>query len=544
MIYKVDIQLRRFLDAKSFARDLKQLRAFRGRFIGDGLLEALEKQGLLKPKLRLQWPDTVARRMWFERHSYVGEMREPVEPDGARWDAAVSLSNELSAVGFSRAFRAAAHPFDTPTQEHRQFLLTPDQQVFLPHRERRVSVANRHHPELYDNGNVSDFYSSWQLLHAAEVADMGVHISVNMSDHAVAKRVHEAIQAGRLPEGVPSFLFDPMRAMGAFADHQMALDAIVWSAEEANIGLARILKGSGGGRLRLTQKQLTEYEEVRLAVARESRERFDVSLDGFLKCCGFLAERWSVWSSEGRPYVADAYKVFTSACIRLVQLTEEMSFEQVKEAIGVGRFGPCRTLETMWPDWAEEQIARLILTLRGDDLSEEQVRSFGQFLREEYQDAVFLRLESFERHAFNDVEAPLAGMRSDLQGMSVAVEQAVRAMGGSGTQLGRMFLELWCDSDVGTLLRRNKTLLEQGRPPEELKAQIDQLRTTGGAATIAADLILAARVRGAVHHELKIDDQFELEQMAVRVLRAAALTHAHVTARTRPSEFGSRGVPG
>lgn len=542
MTYRVDIRLRRFLDAKSFVRDLKQLRAFRGRFMGDELLEALEKQGLLKPKLRLRWPDPVARRMWFEGHSHVDEMREPVEPDGPRWDAAVSLFNELSAISVRRPYRAATHPFDTPSQEHQQFLLTPDQQVFLPHRERRVSVANDHYPELYDDSNVRDFYSSWQLLYAAEVAEMGVHISVNMADATVAKRVREAIREGRLPEGVPSFLYDPIRVMGVFTDHQMALDAIVWSAEEENIGLARILQGSGGGRVLLTEEQMTKYQAVRHAAALEARKQFDVGLDALLKCCRFLAERWSDWSSEGRPYVADAYKVFTAACIRVVQLTEEMSFGQVKEEIGASGLRSSRTLETMWPDWAEEQIDRLVLALSGDDLSEEQILSFGQFLRDEYQDAVFLRFKSFERHAFDEVESPLAGMRSDLQGMSVAVEQAVRAMGGSGTQLGGMFRDLWDGSDVGRLLRQNKTLLEQGRLPEELKDQIDRIRSKGGAATVAADLILATRVRGAVHHELLIEDQFELEQMAVRVLRAAALTHAHVTARICSSSVGSHGV--
>ncbi|MEM8575796.1 MAG: hypothetical protein AAGF48_14360 [Pseudomonadota bacterium] len=94
-----------------------------------------------------------------------------------------------------------------------------------------------------------------------------------------------------------------------------------------------------------------------------------------------------------------------------------------------------------------------------------------------------------------------------------------------------MFSGLWEGTDVGRFLRKNKKLLEQGKPPEDLLDDINALGAEGGASEIAADLILAARIRGAVHHALQISNQLELERLLVRVLRAAALTHAHVSSK-------------
>lgn len=135
-------------------------------------------------------------------------------------------------------------------------------------------------------------------------------------------------------------------------------------------------------------------------------------------------------------------------------------------------------LEVIWPDWHKEQIDRLVRTLRApdlSDLSEERLRAFGEFLRDEFQDAVFHRLRSFEKHAFEYDHATIAGMQSDLQGMSVAVEQAVRAMGGKGAQLSKMFCDLWKGTEVGRILRKRKTLLERGQPLDNLL--LDEINT-------------------------------------------------------------------
>ena len=261
---------------------------------------------------------------------------------------------------------------------------------------------------------------------------MGVHIRMNMADEDIARRVREDIRSKRWPGGRATEAFAPVRALRNFERYQAGLDAIEWAREEKRARTFRLLQGSGGGRIVLTDEQVAARDEIRLAVASEALSRFSGGKDHLLACCKFLAGRWHEWAHGGRPIAADAYKIFLAEGVRLLQIRHDMRFDEINELVGFQGGGRQRTLEVIWPDWAKEQINRLVQTLKSPDLTEEQLRKFGEFLQSSHQDAIFHRLRSFERHAFEYGHSRLAGMHSDLQGMSVAVEQAVRAMGGRG----------------------------------------------------------------------------------------------------------------
>ena len=173
--------IRRYLTASEFIADLKQLKAFLGTVIGDGLLESLEQSHLVRPSLRHCWPDPVARRIWLENHDYVGSMHESTEPDGARWEAAMRLEERLSQARNRVFYGNVVHPFDDSEPAFAEFLQGPADQYFCPHLERRVSVSNDIHPILYDGGNIQDYYSGWQVLLAAETADIGIHFRLNIT---------------------------------------------------------------------------------------------------------------------------------------------------------------------------------------------------------------------------------------------------------------------------------------------------------------------------------------------------------------------------
>jgi hypothetical protein len=288
------------------------------------------------------------------------------------------------------------------------------------------------------------------LLVAAELADMGIHIRVNMASDDVAERVRDDIQNGRWPGGRASEALSPIWALRDFTTHETTLDVIEWSREEEWDRTYRLLQGLGGGRIVLNDEQIAARDEIRRTAAREACERFNVGSDELLNCCKFLARQWHEWHREGRPLIADAYKIFLAEGVRLLQTHFEMSFAEIYDAIGFQGGRGRRALEVIWPDWDAEQIERLVRTLCAPDLPEDQVREFGRFLRENFQDAIFHRLQSFEKHAFEYGHARIAGMQSDLQGMSVAVEQVVRALGGQGTLLWKMFRDLWDVSAVPT----------------------------------------------------------------------------------------------
>jgi hypothetical protein len=543
---RVNLKLRRYLSGDEFLRQLNQLRAYRGTYHGDGLLDWFEESGLVRPILRLAWPEPIARRWWRESHEWAGEMREAMEPDGPRLDAAVTLANALTRVGLRGAHYDGPHPLDDPDPSWAPFLQGEAEQAFVPRPERRYSIGNARDPVVYDRGHVRDFYSAWQVLVAAEIADMGIFFRIDMSSDAVAEAARIALREGRAPEGPASELFAPNRALRGLREHRAALGAAIWASEEGDNAFLRAARGLGGGRIQLGEAQDASYRADRALAARAAMARYGVDIDAVITLCRFLAERWVEWDDEGRPLIAEAYRIHLAAAVRMLQLAEELTFDQIAGAVGPAstRAGPL--LRRVWPDWAAEQRERVTLTLRSalptqglGAVSNAELDAFARFLDEERQDAIFLRLESFERHAFDgDDPAAMGGMASDLQGMAVAVEHAVRAMGGTGEQLFQMLRRLWAGTPVEPLLKSNDQLARNAGLMGDwpgLKARIAALAATGDAGAVAADLVMAHRLRGAVHIPVPEDDQLELERIFVRLMATAAMTHAHLARQAAPT---------
>ncbi|WP_417592730.1 hypothetical protein [Parasphingorhabdus sp.] len=518
---------------------MKQLRAYRGSFHGDDLFDWFESTGLITPILRLAWPEEIARRWWRENHEWAGEMRDPVAPDGDSLDAAESLDRALSRCGVRGAYDDTPHPLDDPDPSWAPFLQTQESQSFTPRSERRFSVGNARDDICYDSNHVRDFYTAWQVLAAAEIADMGIFFRVNMTDDAIADAAHKSIREGDTPDGPAFELFAPSRALRALREHRAPLDAAIWASEEGGIAFLRAARGHGGGRIQLSEAETAEYHMGRIAAARAAMARYDCSVEDVLAMCGFLGRQWMEWDREGRPLIAEAYKIHLAAAVRMIQLAEDIRFEDIADRVGPAgsRAGPL--LRQVWPDWAAKQRQKVVMTLQSSlprsgpgAVSNSELDAFAQFLEDERQDGFFLRLSSFESHAFDaDDPSPLSGMTSDLQSIAVATEHAVRAMGGTGNQLYMMFKHLWAGTSVEPLLKSNSPLARNAALMKDwpaLKAQIAALADAGEAGAVAASLIMAHRIRGAVHVPVPEDDQFELERLFVQIMASAAMTHAHL----------------
>jgi hypothetical protein len=162
-----------------------------------------------------------------------------------------------------------------------------------------VQVSSETHPDLHTSDNVQDFYSSWKLLAAAEIADMGIHIRVNMADEETATKAGEDIRNERWPGGRATEAFAPITALRDFDKYEAVLDAIEWSREEERDRTFRMLQGLGGGRIVLNERQIADRDEIRRTVAREACTRFNVNAVGLIGCCKFLAERSRIGNLYG-----------------------------------------------------------------------------------------------------------------------------------------------------------------------------------------------------------------------------------------------------
>ena len=533
------LSLRRYLTPSDFLQDLRALKAYRSSG-GERMLADFERMGLLVPRVRLRWPDPVARRLWFEQRVYAQEMHGPLEPDGETWSSVLALRSAMFRWG-ARG-EAGLHPFDDTNPAFEPFIQRDE--AIVPVQDRRISVAHDDQHVLFDDCAVRDFYSGWQVLQAAELADMGLLIRANLDDKAVFVALDAAIHDGApWPDVTVSTLCAPIEALREFQRHRAALDAVVWASEEANAALHRATPQAPAGRFRLTDAQLEAYNEGRKAAALEALVRHDIDAAAILGACRFMAGRWEEWDDLGRPLIAQAYKAYLAAAVRLLQLACDMTFQEIATAIGPCGRGSARTLDDIWPDWGAGQKARLLLTLRPVSegpgaLSAAEIAAFADFLIDQQQDAVFLRLESFERHAFDDVDMPLSGMRTDLQGLAVAAEQAMRAMGGDKGQLYEMFKAAWTGTAIDAPLKSADGLARQANRPGAL-AELRTMAASGPVGHLVADLVTAHRLRGGVHHGLTEDDQMELERLVVVVLRAIARTHAHLERSKGPAAIAA-----
>lgn len=537
------MQFNRFMRANDFVRELDSLRAFRGEYMGTGLLESLDETGLLHPRIRIRYPDAIARRFWLAKHDHLQcQLRLPLEADGERWDAAVDLDNALHRWQSYHAYGLSPHPLDDPEPRFSEFIQQPKNFPFERRLDRRVDVSRDKYETLFDDCNIEDYYNSWQVLFAAEVADAGVHLRINLADKDIARATHEALDKGRIPEGVSySFNLMPVHAARDFAEHERALDALVWFTEECGLRLSMIAVKHGGGRFRLNPSESAQYEQTSQSLAEASVDRFHINGDELVDLIRFLSEYWSKWDRDGRPRIADAYKKFLGQAVLLTRRIESLTFTDLRDRIGKGdgRFKPI--LDVIWSNWAEEEKERARLTLKtamgsgksaGPAIADVDIEAFVNFLATEGLEAFFWRLNSFENHAFRGNEFALEGMKSDVQGMAIAVEHIAEALGGTKTQLYDKFKQLWRNPEVLQIIKRNDVtpLARQAQWAEgwpALKADINALRGEPGG-QVAADLVMAQRIRGGVHTALPEDDQFVLEELFIGLMRAALLTFVEV----------------
>jgi hypothetical protein len=541
------MQFHRHMGAGSFIKELDKLRAYRSS-ANIRLLQTLEMERMLFPRLRLRYPDAAARRFWLHDHEHWGsrQMVRAVEPDGGTWDAAVDLHNALHKWNNSLAYGLTANPLDDLELRFAEFVQIPSATTFEAWENMRVDVSNDVETQLFDDRNVEHYYTIWQVLLAAELADAGVHMLINFGDSETFQQVHEALGESRVPDGARySYNLMPARVMRDFGLHERALDAVVWFAEEQFRSLCEITK-TKGGRYRLTDAEAAKYEQDSQVLSTQSAARFGIGVDDLVAAIKFLAGRWSDWKREGRPLIADAYQKFAGKTVVLARRLGATTFGELRDQ--VGRIGGWHKpmLDVMWPDWAEQEKERVRLTLKGAlknrqllGITEVDVSAFVDFLAREGQEAFFWRLNSFENHALRGNEFAIEGMKSDIAGMAICVEHIATALGATALQLDMKFKQLWRDPGIQRLLKRND-VAELARKPSllqnwpALKAEFDKLRMEPGG-KIAAELAMAYRIRGGVHQMLPENDHLELESLFTGLMCAAVLTFVEVRSKAAPS---------
>lgn len=537
------MQHSRYLTAKAFLDETKKLRVIRGH-LDQRVLERLEKQRSLKPRLRLRYPDPIERRWFAEAHTGMS-IGGTLEPDGARWDAACALENVRGRVRWATDPTEAPHALDDPEERFNQFIEDPADKEFVPWRNYRVSLNVDGEEPLYTGETVVTYYTSWQVLQFAEVADMGVRIFLNLEG---VKGFPEADELMAAPRSLSAY---PIHALRGFTEHKAALDAIVWFAEEAHLG-ELFATGVSGGRRLLSENERGEIMRTRLHAAVEAQKRYGVGPGELLQANRFLFGRWSEWDHDGRPLIAGAYKSVAAQGVRLACLAEGIEVNDYRERVGRvgGYIAPI--MDVVWPDWEKEQRgdARRILTsfqhqnaLLKADFSEELVDRFLAHIEAHGLQGFYWRLESFHRHAFKGNNHSLEGLKGDVQGMGVVVEHIARSLGSTRQQLRDKFKQLWnSDLDVLKLLKSNE-VMKIGQGNEIDLDWFDERDAQGGEMATAADLAIIYAIRGGAHRVINEANPLKLERMMLIMLRGIVKTFDAATREPESEQVAEKLSP-
>ncbi|WP_267347104.1 hypothetical protein [Sphingomonas sp. GM_Shp_2] len=524
------MRISRYLDAKAFLDEAKALKMVR-HHITDAILERLERQRSLVPRLRLHYPEPIERRWWADDHETydVGGEREP---DGQRWDDACALEKarhgQRGRWGFDPT--VSKHPLDDPEERFRQFIEKPADVPFVPWTDYRVSVNAEGAAPLYTSNTVVTYYSSWQLLQYAEVVNMGVTSFMNLLGTSGWPSAEDIAAA---PQSI-SIL--PVHAMRGFAEHEAALDAMVWFAEEERKGYEFATRADHHRRL-ISETERAEIMRIRCWAAEQATSRFGVDAEALLAANRFLFEQWAEWERDGRPLIAGAYKTIAAHGVRLACLTAGVSVAQYKDIVGQvgGYLKPI--LDVIWPSWVVEQredVRRVLVSYRRADAMLQAdfdaglIDRFLDFVEANDLHGFYWRFESFNRHSFKGNDQSLEGLKGDVQGMALIVEHIASALGGKSQQLNAKFKELWAGHGTVLKLLKDNAVMKVGNGKGIDLAWFEARNALGGAEQIAADLAITYAIRGGAHRVIEETDPLKLERMMLILLRAAVRTFAAV----------------
>lgn len=529
----------RHLEADQFLRELNDLSilAFQPR---EPVLERMERQRILVPKLRLRYPDPIERR-WFamDGHRPIGQK----EPNGPRWKVACALEQVRQERDRPSDLDPLeqTNPLDSPKQEWRQFIQLPARRKFVPWTNFRVRVDGQSGEPKWHSRTVITYYSSWQLLLFIECHDMGTSYFGNTEGWDW--------RSGELPESWSGggIQFEPIRSLGSFRKFEKVLDAVVWFTEEKAKNDNFVLRhGLGCGRRLIEDHEHSEMERRSSELARRCRKQYKVSYPQLIELIKFLCARWGDWERVGYQNHMKAYKSFIGKSYALARYLKDVTSQRIFEDVGrvTGHFKP--TLRIIFQDWAtewREDAERCIVSFsRPDallkaDFTAEQANAFLDFVEGNDLFEFYWRWKSLNERAFSGDFRHLAGLKSDLQGMALSVEHIVHALlkgiaPHPRTHLFEKFKQIWpAATPVGKFLKT-----DEYRKVSQMRVVIDldwfdskQGETIP--VQIASDLAICQAIRGNAHHQISEQNQLRLERMSLILLRGVMRAFVEASAR-------------
>jgi hypothetical protein len=534
----------RRLEASQFLKEISELKIMMFP-PNESVLERLEQQRILIPRIRLRYPDSIERRWYAEERPGYKRPKPigPKEPNGPRWIAACELEKARQHGGLWSKDDPLTHPdpLDNPKPEWKQFIQFPSRRKFVSWTDFRVRVDGKRGEPKWHSRTVITYYSSWQLLLFLECHDMGTSYFGNTE--------HWDWSSGEIPGSwaCGGIRFEPIRSLHSFRKFEKALDAVVWfTQEDAKSDNYILMQSDYRGRRQIEDHERSEMERRSVELARRCRARFRISYPQIIKLVKFLCARWGDWERIGYQHHATAYKSFIAKAIILARYLKDVTLQRLFEDVGrvTGHFKP--TLRVIFQDWAtewREDAERIIVgfsksdALLNADFTAEQAVAFLDFVEKNDLYEFYWRWKSLNERAFSGDLRHLSGLKSDLQGMALSVEHIVHALIKGNVQYPKIqlyekFKQIWpAATPVGKLLKSNEFRDISQRQVEVDLDWFNSKQNQTIEVQIASDLAICQAIRGNAHHQISEQNQLRLERMSLILLRGVMRAFVEATRR-------------
>ena len=325
----------------------------------ESFLEFLEREGLLTPVRRLCFPTEVVRRIRDDpRRSQ--QVVEPVEPDGERLDAAVSLLDRVDRWSNARVFGETEHPLDTLDQTHRPFIRNDfPTTAFTPWKDRRVKLYETDRGPVYASHMQASpsFYHYWQIFSLAAILRSGVHVWFPLDEGEIFTRIlREGVVSrdglgGRVQQSVNLEAYHELKSLRKHAVHFEAVGYFVAYTHNALQTFQSYRDDLG----RIPARPWKKYLAREHAIAQDALRLEGLHEDDLISFIGEQCKWWDNARRVGPAALADEYKRNIRATIMCLKAATGLNAEDIVQRVGrkTGHFKP--TLKVIFPDWVEEQ---------------------------------------------------------------------------------------------------------------------------------------------------------------------------------------------
>lgn len=502
----------RYMSTREFGGLLAEL-CLTENIFQDALLEFLERQRMVVPAARINWPTAV-----------VIEAR-----GGAPIPAATAVEQERCQMldGALRAWRRhdadpeLTHPFDLGDDGPGAALIVKDlaAQAFIDWEDFRTNIRGPTEEPLYVTDAVDTYYHDWQALLVADAVEMGIQLIFDTRRSDLMRLAIEH-RLGELPESdsrgfvslrAPRGLRDGMQWTG-YLDAAALVETVrvrkLTALSVVHSNAPTLLDDAEQADLNATQKRAAEQ-----ALGQLGARRADVK--NFLT---YLIERWDEWERRGRSAVAAEYKRQIGLAARMAMHAYDIDFPALVKEIGrvTGHFAD--TLDVIFPDWRHDAREKAELSLKHSvmakapmaepalQLDDPAVTDLLDWLERRDQWKVHLGIEAMLKHQFSGSPVDQSALAKEVESLSTTFEHLVSALldeagaSASGTLMKKVQRFWNAVPDVHTVLETEFALVGAKAPRAAQLVSIGALPATSPNAGVAKTILAAVLYRNDGQH--------------------------------------------